>query len=78
MQMSAGQSLGTFLPVIAHRGDCCRRYTDMFSHLETIALAHHEKAHLQVYTPDHLHDCLAFWEEGQMPEGVPAQGLSLS
>ncbi len=45
--------------------------------LLTITLAHPEKTHLQVYTPDHRHDPAAFWEEGQMPRGDPAEGLSL-
>ena len=48
--------------------------------LQTISLEHPTQStedHLRVYTPDHLHVGLAFWEEALMPEGGDAQGLSL-
>ena len=48
----------------------------MFCSFQTISLAHPSEDHLRVYTPDHLRVGLAFWEEGLIPEGVPAQDLS--
>jgi hypothetical protein len=76
--MSASQStVVTFLFHNYHGGHSCHRCTSMFCCLQTTSLAHPWEDHLRVYTPDHLRVGLASWEEGQMPEGGPAQGLSL-